>query len=314
MATKSKGKTKDVDFSIAPLKGQKTYTFADTLPSHPSRMLLVGASQLSGKSTVLFSLLSKRFPYFTFYGSDNIYVICPTIRHDHRWRNFKIKTSNISEEWSMDFIEKVQEKVEKSKRPSLLICDDVIPLQGTKKDNAPFEAIFTRGRHYGENRKTGGGLAIWVTTQYYKALSPTVRGNCSNLCLWLASDAEAMKMYEEHSNGLTKNDWMYIYKYAVLKEHSFLHINYSNHSRMDGRFCLRFEQALQFTGHDDEHLETNEYADGRIAEAADKSELKIKTKAPQKEEVTKPPKSKEYPKGIEKQELLKRAPPIQNKR
>ena len=278
----------ETDFAIIPLKGQKTYTFADTLPQHPSRMLLVGASQLSGKSTVLFSLLSKRFPYFTFYGADNIFVICPTIRHDHRWRKFKINVDNISEEWDMEFIEKLKERIEKRKRPTLLICDDIIPIKGTKRDNEPFEAIFTRGRHYGENRKTGGGLAIWVTTQYYKALPPVVRGNCSNLCLWLASDSEAIKMYEEHSNGLTKNDWLYIYKYCCLKEHSFLHINYSNPKRIDGRFCLRFEQALQITGHDDEELEVGEYAEKEIVKAEEKAEIGVKEKKAVELKVTKP--------------------------
>ena len=277
----SKQKEKDSnDFAIIPLKGQKTYTFADTIPQHPSRMLLVGASQLSGKSTVLFSLLSKRFPYATFYGADNIFIICPTIYHDHRWKKFKINIKNISTEWDMEFVEKIQAHVEKTKRPSLLICDDVIPLPGTKKSNQPFEAIFTRGRHYGENKKTGGGLAIWVTTQYYKALSPTVRGNCSNLCLWLASDAEALKMYEEHSNGMTKNDWMLIYKYCTLKEHSFLHINYSNPKRVDGRFCLRFESALLLTGHDDEYLEDSAYEEKQIDTAQEKAEIKVKERAP----------------------------------
>jgi len=281
----------DIDYAILPLKGQKTFTFADTLPQHPARMLLVGQSQLSGKSTVLFSLLSKRFPYFTFYGADNIYVISPTIWDDHRWRKFKINTKNISTEWDMEFIEKIREKVEKNKKPSLLICDDIIPLQGTKKDNAPFSAIFTRGRHYGENRKTGGGLAIWVTTQYYKALPPVVRGNTSNLCVWLASDAEAIKIYEEHSNGLTKNDWMYIYKYCCLKEHSFLHVNYANSKRVDGRFCLRFESVLQLTGHDDEELEVGEYADKQIENAAEKSEIKVKEQNPNIKPPPKNPKS-----------------------
>ncbi len=274
----------DNDYAIIPVKGQKTYTFADTLPQHPSRMLLVGQSQLSGKSTVLFSLLSKRFPYFTFYGADNIYVICPTIYDDHRWKKFKIKTENISIEWDMEFIDMIKEKVSKRKTPTLLICDDVIPLKGTKRDNEPFAAIFTRGRHYGENKKTGGGLSIWVTTQYYKALPPVVRGNTSNLCVWLGSDAEAMKIYEEHSNGLAKNDWLLIYKYCTLKEHSFLHINYANSKRVDGRFCLRFESVLQLTGHDDEHLEDSTIEEKQIEDAQEKAEIKIKPKKAKKED------------------------------
>ena len=262
------------EFKIIPLQGQKTYKFADTLPEHPCRMILVGASQLSGKSTVLFSLLSKKFPYFTFYGADNIYVICPTIYDDHRWRNFKLNVDNIRVEWDNKFIQEIEEKVSKNKKPSLLICDDIIPIQGTRRDNEPFHAVFTRGRHYGENRKSGGGLAIWVTTQYYKALDPVVRGNSSNLCLWLASDAEAVKIYEEHSNGLSKQEWMYIYKYAVVKAHSFLHINYSNSERTDGRFCMRFEKVLQIAGHEDEDLETK-----RIDEAKAKTDIDLKEHA-----------------------------------
>ena len=259
------------DFTIEPLRGQKTYTFSDTLPSHPARMLLVGASQLSGKTTVLFSLLSKRFPFFTFYGSDNIYVICETIFDDHRWRNFKLRMDNISSKWDPKFISMIEEKVSENKKPSLLICDDIIPIQGTQRDNEPFYSVFTRGRHYGENRRTGGGLSIWCTTQYYKALGPIVRANCSNLCVWLASDAEVNKIYEEHSNGLRKDEWYYIYKYATVKPHSFLHINYANPSRVDGRFCLRLEKVLQIEGHEDEDLENAE-----IEKAEEKSDIRVK--------------------------------------
>ena len=81
---------------------------------------------------------------------------------------------------------------------------------------------------------------------------------------------------------------MYIYKYCCLQEHSFLHINYANPSRIDGRFCLRFESALQLAGHDDEELEVGEYEGKQIEKAEEKAEIKVHEKKPKEEKVTKP--------------------------
>lgn len=238
---------KKLNYEIEPIKGQKTFKFSETLPEHPSRVLFIGPSQLSGKTTVLLNLLNrKKFPFYKFYHPRNIYIICPTINHDHRWKDMDLKKENIIDKWDIDFIKKVEKKVNKKKYPSLLIVDDTIPLPGGRSNKEDFWAIFTKGRHYGENRKTGGGLSIWVTTQYYKSLAPVVRNNCSNLCLWLSSDQQVNTMYDEHSNGLKKKLWIEIYQYCTKKPHSFLHINYSNHHLKDGRFCLKFEKVLKF--------------------------------------------------------------------
>ena len=75
-------------YKIEPLVGQKVYKFANSLPSHPFKMLMCGKSP-AGKTTVLISLLSKHFTYAKFYQGHNtktrLFISCPTIKADKRW-------------------------------------------------------------------------------------------------------------------------------------------------------------------------------------------------------------------------------------
>ena len=89
--------TKEAKLHIEPVKSQKHYDFSETLPKHPSRVLLIGSSQLSGKTTVFLNMLGKRFPYKKFYEPDNIYAMVPTIHIDKQWHKLGLKKTNFSD-------------------------------------------------------------------------------------------------------------------------------------------------------------------------------------------------------------------------
>ena len=75
---------KPAELHIEPIKSQKHYKFSKSIPKHPARLLLIGSSQLSGKTTVFLNMLGKRFPYYKFYRPENIYAMVPTIHLDKR--------------------------------------------------------------------------------------------------------------------------------------------------------------------------------------------------------------------------------------
>ena len=137
---------KQAELHIVPIKSQTHYEFAKTLPKHPSRLLLIGNSQLSGKSTVLYNLLGKRFPFLKFYKKENIYACVPTIHFDKMWHRLGLSKENFSDKWDTDWIDMIVGKVNSRKIPFLIIFDDVIPLPGGTKANQAFWELYTKGR------------------------------------------------------------------------------------------------------------------------------------------------------------------------
>ena len=252
-----------MSYPIEALKGQKTYTWSQCLPSHPFKMLMVGKSP-AGKTTVLISMLNKKFPFANFF-KNNIFVMCPTIRDDKRWgpvlKRLKIEKEFISETWDDDFIsEKVKKHVDEHRLPTLLVIDDMIPIPGPRKNRTVFTSVFTRGRHWGND----AGLSIITTTQFLRALDPIIRSNASNILLWFNSDKETLKAYEENASGLSKKDWYELFLHAVRQKYSFFHINYGAPSLEEGRFCLRFEKIIvpdSFKVHEEEVPENEDNLD-----------------------------------------------------
>ena len=143
---------KPAELHIEHIKSQKSYMFAKTIPQHPARLLLIGSSQLSGKTTVFLNLLGKRFPFKKFYGKENIYCMVPTIHHDKRWHKLGLDKENFSDKWDPDWITEVVGKVNDRKVPSLFIFDDIIPIGGGEAKNQPFYELFTKGRWQGVSR------------------------------------------------------------------------------------------------------------------------------------------------------------------
>ena len=129
---------KEAELHIEPIKSQTSYAFSKSIPKHPARLLLIGASQLNGKTTVFLNMLGKRFPYLKFYTPENIYAMVPTIHLDKRWHKIGLKKENFAEKWDPDWIKMVVSKVNDKKVPSLCIFDDIVPIPGGRKANNPF--------------------------------------------------------------------------------------------------------------------------------------------------------------------------------
>ena len=62
-------------------------------------------------------MLGKRFPYFKFYGPENIYAMVPTVHLDKRWDRLGLKKENFSDKWDADWIDMVVGKVNDKKIP-----------------------------------------------------------------------------------------------------------------------------------------------------------------------------------------------------
>jgi GTPase SAR1 family protein len=102
----------------------------------------------------------------------------------------------------------------------LLIFDDLVGsnLFANTKVN-PFRRLNTTLRHY--------STSVIMVSQAYKEIPKTVRINTSVLILYdIANQQELEDLYAENNCGLTKDEWLSIYRYCTAEPFNFMYINY----------------------------------------------------------------------------------------
>ena len=249
---KSKTQTK---YKIEPYDDQaKTYT-NDPLPINvPSVFSFIG-SRGSGKSTVILSL-SRNTYNGVFH---RIIFFNPTFFRDEKYQQLleipniikkkpkekeeipKTKPKNhpyliepkevftgkipITDVYTSDIPENlmkiVKQKIELNNKNErwLIVLDDVAS-SGLLRNNG-FLDILLNGRHL--------NITLWMGSQFYTALNPSVRLNTMTWFIFNFSNVKEVKrFYIENSCKLSEEDWFKIYKTATKDPYSFLTINYHN--------------------------------------------------------------------------------------
>ena len=78
-------------------EADKYYTKKDLIFDIPFRLLIVGKSQLSGKSNILVNLLLRDEFYNKDFNGENIFLVSPSIKNDEKIKKI-IKIKEIPEE------------------------------------------------------------------------------------------------------------------------------------------------------------------------------------------------------------------------
>ena len=200
----------------------------------PLSLLVVGKSQLSGKSNFLVWLLaSKQAGYINDFLGENVYIISPSYTNDNKLkiltRQLDIPRSNIIDTFDERVIEGIYEEVEEQyeeaeeegKKPpqSLIIFDDVSFDKDFKKSKI-VEKIFSNGRHI--------LLSTIVTAQTYTSISTSARENSKALVLYDCSDRQLERIAFDHSPIKMKDFKKKFRQAASQRKHTFMCINYSN--------------------------------------------------------------------------------------
>ena len=216
------------------------------LNSVPFRMLLVAPSH-SGKTTLILNLLSSRF-YGKVFKDEDITIISQTAFTDKKWETLeKVQKYDIySDKIISDIVEhqqmakSIHEKKDESEqdklirkmlgnkrgkkkksiewRQKLLILDDVIGSGFSKKHKHSYlDTLLPRMRHY--------KLSIIISTQKYNVLSPLMRVNMDGIILFsISNKAEAKSIADEQSDGLSRDQFMMIWKMAAKEKFGFMYI------------------------------------------------------------------------------------------
>jgi len=215
----------------------------------PMRLIIVGKSQLSGKSTLISNLLLRPWSdedkggaqyYKNDFKGDNIYIVCPSFDIDVKMsmiqKGLDIPDANIYREydeselesWYDRIEEQFKKDVEDGKKPqhTLLVLDDIAFTGALKAHNhGVLTKIACNGRHI--------LISLIVTSQKYTSISTVLRENCSGLICFESSNKQIDTLYEDHGN-MSRKKFDEMFRDATKAKHSFLVINYSNDA--DRRF------------------------------------------------------------------------------
>jgi hypothetical protein len=220
----------------------------------PMRLIIVGKSQLSGKSTLISNLLLRPWSdddkngsqfYKNNFDGDNIFIVCPSFDLDVKMtmiqKGLEIPDSNIYREYDESELESWYNRIEESfkqdvadgKKPkhTLLVLDDCAFSGALKATlNGVLSKIACNGRHI--------LISMIVSAQKYTSISTIMRENCSGLICFESSAKQVDTLYEDHGN-MSRKQFDKMFRDTTKDKHSFIVVNYSNDSSrrfMDSNF------------------------------------------------------------------------------
>jgi hypothetical protein len=209
----------------------------------PMRLLIIGKSQLAGKTNLLGNLLVRGRDqndltgaqcYANDFDPDNIYIVCPSTNIDEKWETIikerEIPASNVYNDYDEEallalydkLVQQFHESIAKEEKPKhkLIIFDDV-SYSGHLKDkkNGVFAKIFQNGRQ--------PLISTIVLAQKYSDILTAARENCTGLCVFECTQKQAELVYADHGKCEKPKFIKALMKYAS-KTGEYLVINYSN--------------------------------------------------------------------------------------
>lgn len=214
-------------------KSDSYYTPMEGIPDLPFRIILVGKSQLSGKSTVIMNMILRPEFYANQWRPEDIYVISNN-KLDNKLAILKheleVPGSNVMR-YSEDGLQTVYDHIEtlaaeavaEGEKPanSLMIIDDCGyggNLKGTQ--DGVMSQVFSNGRHC--------NLSVIVTGQKYTQMSTTMRTNATSAILFGNSAKEVELMCDDHCFLPTKKAFREMFRDATHEKNSFLAIDYTS--------------------------------------------------------------------------------------
>jgi len=230
------------DYSILKVKDKTDsyYTHLKDIFDIPYRLIVVGRSFLSGKSTVILNLLLRDNFYKDHFKGEDIYIISNN-KMDNKMRILKTEKDIDSShfmEFSEENLEMIYEEVEEKvlaavadgKKPpnSIVIVDDCA--QALKeKMNGTLSRIATQGRHI--------NMSLIVTSQKWSLLPTVLRCNASGAILFGNSAKEVDAMADDLNYLDSKKEFVKMFRKATSGKNQFMAVSFSNDDiYMDSEF------------------------------------------------------------------------------
>jgi hypothetical protein len=216
-------------------EADKDYTKKDLIFDIPFRLLIVGKSQLSGKSNILVNLLLRDEFYNKDFDGSNIFLVSPSITNDEKLKKIikvkEIPEENLFLEYDEDVIKELykmlQDEYEEAKangdkpQNKLIIFDDASYDGDLKsKKHGIINKIFSNGRHI--------MLSAIITSQKYSDILTSCRLNCNGAIIFNTNNRELEMIEADHNYLETKKEFMKMFRNVMNIPHAFLVVNYTN--------------------------------------------------------------------------------------
>jgi len=201
MDIKKINKPKDENLNLKELHPMLMKYFTNTLFIAPTGV---------GKTNLIINLLDR--PRFYKNKFDKVILFSNTYHNDKIWKACKsIDEENVHVDYSDEKLEEIvdeQRQAIEDNEPinTLIIFDDII--QQINKHSALINKLVMRNRHY--------YLTIWITTQKYSLVSPTIRNNISYYILFgIKNRKEKEFIINELSDNISEEDFIKMWDYAL---------------------------------------------------------------------------------------------------
>lgn len=235
-------------YNILKMKdaGEKFYKVKPIIFDLPFRLLIVGKSQLSGKTNLVGNLLLRKEFYGGAFTGEDIFVVSPSTKTDHKLKvmleQLDVPDSNVIKGYDEEVLELVYEMLEadyleaveekKKPAPKLVLFDDMSYGGALKnKTHGIIAKLFSNGRHL--------NISTIVTAQKYSDILTSARENATGLVLFSCTDKQLELISEDHNYLPCKKQFKQIFRKVTDSKHSFMVVNYTNPSSeryMDANF------------------------------------------------------------------------------
>jgi len=201
MDIKKINKPKDENLKLKELHPMLMKYFTNTLFIAPTGV---------GKTNLIINLLDR--PRFYKNKFDRVILFSNTYHNDKIWKACKcIDEENVHIDYDDETLQEIvdeQEEAIENDEPinTLIIFDDII--QQINKHSSLINKLVMRNRHY--------YLTIWITTQKYSLVSPTIRNNTSYYILFgIKNIKEKEFITNELSDSVSEDEFSKIWNYAL---------------------------------------------------------------------------------------------------
>lgn len=231
-------------------KAEGFYTKKDTIFDLPMRLLVVGKSQLSGKSNLLTNLILRDEFYNADFKGDDIYIVSPSIHTDDKLIKLvdvkDIPEHNLMSSFDEEVISELYKNLEEEYRDAVndgdkptnkLIVFDDCSYSGSLKSRAKgsiVPKIFSNGRHI--------NVSVICTSQKYSDISTSARENCNGAIFFNCSNKQLELIEADHNYTGTKKDFMKLFRDNIGTKHSFVVVNYTNEK--DSRYLNEYFEKI----------------------------------------------------------------------
>ena len=216
--------------------GEKHYTQKPLLFDLPFKLIVVGRSQLSGKTNLLGNLLLRKEYYRSDFKGENMYLISSSTSVDKKLQTIieqkEIPASNVFPAYDEAMLETLYELLEsdyvesvnnKQRPPNVLLIFDDISFGGqlASKKHGIMSKLFCNARHI--------NVSTILTSQKYGGdILTTCRENTTGLIAFASTEKQLELITEDHNYMESKKQFKKMFRKATDEKHSFLVVNYSN--------------------------------------------------------------------------------------